>query len=68
MSSKDTIDDIYRYIVAVDKKEEKKKTKTSNSFDSEIEHFKQVLRGDTIPARSVVKIKPSFSQEWIKLL
>jgi hypothetical protein len=68
MSSKESIDDIYRYIVAADKKDEKKKTKTTNSFNSEIEHFKMVLIGDTISARSVVKIKPPLSQEWIKML
>jgi hypothetical protein len=63
------IEDIYKYIITDEaKKSKKKKQKNKNqSFDSEVEMFKQILKDETVQAKTVVKIKASFSQEWINM-
>ena len=61
-----SLEDIYQYIIKPEcKKTNNKKNKNNQSFDSEIEHFKEVLRGDTIPAKYIIKIKPQLSIDWI---
>ncbi len=61
-----SLEDIYQFIIKPEgKKVKNKKNKENQSFDSEIEHFKEVLKGDTIPAKSIIKIKPQLSIEWI---
>jgi hypothetical protein len=68
INNKDSIDDIYQYIVSADKKEKKKTKIKEDNYDSEIEYFKKVLKCDTVLARSIIKIKPLLSDEWIRLL
>jgi hypothetical protein len=63
------IDDIYKFITTETKKAVKKKkqknAKNTQSFDSEVEMFKKILKGETVPAYKITKIKPCLTQEWI---
>jgi hypothetical protein len=73
---KRNIDELYEYIIAEDKSEQKKKRKTKKKkknkkeeeYDFEVEMFKRVISDETINAKEVTKIKPKMKGDWKNII